>query len=163
MAIVVEVGRGDELGILGHRKADRRLVLALAGQVNIEGDVDVGRAGVAAGHRQRFPIVLRLVLGAGVRQGTGGTDLDAGPAEAAVGVLQGPVESRADDGIEAAVDEADGPDPPRVSAHLDAAPAEDTEIIITLNKWFTTVIHWQFFIFVGKEYFLNSDIVNQLL
>src|SRR4030042_337657 len=116
-----------------------------------------------AGHRHLFSVVFRLVGGGGVDQGAGGADLDTGAAKTAAGVLQGFIEGGADNRIVAPLGEADSPDAPGIGAHLHAASAKDTEVIVALDEGLPREINGQLLVCIGKGRFFNADVVHQVL
>ena len=112
----------------GHALADDRgglFILAVLDIADKSGDVDVGRAGGAAGHDVVGLGALLLHDLDLIDDGAGGTDLDAGPAEAAAGLFEAlPVgDAGADAGV--GLDVVQHLDPAQILAGPDAAAAAD--------------------------------------
>jgi len=134
-------------------------VLTFRHKTDVTRDVDPCRAAGDTGDKDILLFSLGQVL---IGEGTGGADLDTGPAEATVGFcIPGALGGPHDHGA-IPVHESQGVDPPEVSACTDTPKAADTEVVIPIEQRLAGVFR-EIPVFVLGEVLPDAHIACDLL
>lgn len=113
----------------------RRLAKSpLSDKMDVAGDIDSRRTCMSTWHKRRLPIGEGGPSFTLIHEGSDGANLNAGTAELAARVFVGFAGGQTNNDSSVVKEKAKSPHAHHIAADADAPPAEDTEVIVSVEK-----------------------------